>query len=141
MNHDSNAMTPTSVVAAPPGPDVNAMSVQASAGGGLADQIARLNPPQRLAAARQAEILSVIGQGLAGRPYGERRAVLAHMAPQLAARGVPPAAIAAFDPSDTNLAAALAEAGALRALLSPPAAAAGSPPGARPRSGRGRPAA
>jgi hypothetical protein len=124
MNQVTNAMTPISVVAAPPGPNVNALSGQTSAAGGLNDQIAALNPGQRLAAARQAEILSVIGQGLAGRPYGERRAVLAHMAPQLAARGVPPAAIAAFDPSDTNLAAALAEAGALRALLSPPASAA-----------------
>jgi hypothetical protein len=119
-NQETNAMIPTSVVATQPGPDVNAMSGRTSAAGGLKDQIGRLNPQQKLAAARQAEILSAIGQGLAGRPYGERRAVLAHMAPQLAARGVPPAAIAAFDPSDANLAAALAEAGALRAMLNAP---------------------
>jgi hypothetical protein len=121
MNQDANAMTPTSVLSAPPGPNVNAMTGENSAAGALRARIAGLSPQQKLAALRQAEILSAIGQGLAGRPYGERRAVLAHMAPQLAARGMPPAAVAAFDPSDSNLAAAVAEAGALRGMLSPPA--------------------
>jgi hypothetical protein len=117
MSKESNAMTPVSVVGPPPGPEVNAMTGDDGAAGALREQIARLDPQQRDAAARQAEILGAIGQGLAGRPYGERRALLAHMAPQLAARGVPPGAIAAFDPSDANLAAAMAEAGALSRML------------------------
>jgi hypothetical protein len=65
-------------------------------------QFASLNPEQRAAAPRQAEILSAIGQGLGSRPYGERRAILTHMAPQIVARGMPPDAIASFDPTDAN---------------------------------------
>jgi hypothetical protein len=72
--------------------------------------LATLSPDQRAAAARQAEILAAVGQGLAGRPYAERRAILAHMAPHLAARGVPPAVAATFDPTDENLAAAVSQA-------------------------------
>ena len=79
--------------------------------------IASLSPAQRAAAVRQAEILAAVGQGLAGRPYAERRAILAHMAPHLAARGVPPAATATFDPTDDNLAAAVSQAVSLRTRL------------------------
>ena len=80
-------------------------------------QIATLSPPQRAAAARQAEILGALGQGLAGRPYAERRALLAHMSPALAARGVDPAAIAGFDPTDANLAAAMTQAAGMKSML------------------------
>jgi hypothetical protein len=80
--------------------------------------VARLTPGQQAAAARRAEILGAIGQGLAGRPYGERRALLAHLTPQLAAGGLPPAAVAGFDPTDANLAGVVAQAAQLRGLLS-----------------------
>jgi hypothetical protein len=83
----------------------------------LRRQIAALTPPQRAAAARQAEILGALGQGLAGRPYAERRALLAHMTPALAARGVDPAAIAGFDPTDVNLSAAMTQAAGLKGML------------------------
>ncbi len=63
-----------------------------------------LGGAQRLQASQQAEILGTLGQGLANLPYASRGAVLAHLAPVLAARGLPPAAIAAFDPTDANLA-------------------------------------
>jgi hypothetical protein len=97
-------------------------------GDDLGRQLAALSPDQRAAAAQQAEILAAVGQGLAGRPYAERRAILAHMAPHLAARGVSPEVAAGFDPTDSNLAAAVGQALKLRTLLaSGPAA---SPPGA-----------
>jgi hypothetical protein len=91
--------------AAPPDPEA------------LRRQIAALTPPQRAAAGRQAEILGALGQGLAGRPYAERRALLAHLTPALAARGVDPAAITGFDPTDANLAAAVTQAAGLKAML------------------------
>jgi hypothetical protein len=96
------------------------------------DAIASLSPDQRAAAARQAEILAAVGQGLAGRPYPERQAILAHMAPHLAARGVPPSVTAGFDPTDDNLAAAVSQALSLRARLAsgpaaPPPEAPGGP--------------
>jgi hypothetical protein len=90
-----------------------------------ARRIAALSPAQRAAAAQQAEILAAVGQGLAGRPYAERRVILAHMAPHLAARGVSPAVATGFDPTDENLAAAVGQALSLRAQLA-------SAPGASP---------
>jgi hypothetical protein len=65
------------------------------------------------------ELLGAISQGLAGRAYPERRAILMHMAPQLAAQGMPPAILAAFDPTDANLAAAAGEAEAVKRIVQP----------------------
>ncbi|HEY1559380.1 MAG TPA: hypothetical protein VGF71_00670 [Caulobacteraceae bacterium] len=72
-------------------------------------------------AARNAEILTVAAQGLAGRTYAERKAIMVHMAPHLAALGVGGedggGAIKAFDPTDTNIAQAVGEAAILRGML------------------------
>jgi hypothetical protein len=99
------------------GPQVNAMT--GADPGPVGEQLARLGPERRAFAARQMEMLGAISQGLAGRPYAERRAILAHLAPQLAAQGVPPAILAAFDPTDANLAAAAGEAEAVRRAVQP----------------------
>ena len=101
------------------GPQVNAMTGAAADPGPLGEQLARLGPEQRAFAARQMEMLGAISQGLAGRAYPERRAILRHMAPQLAAQGVPPAILAAFDPTDANLATAAGEAEAVRRAVQP----------------------
>ena len=109
---------------------VNAFAPQAP--NDLSGRLAALSPDQRAAAARQAELLAAVGQGLAGRPYAERQAILAHMAPHLAARGVPPEVAAGFDPTDENLAAAVSQALSLRAKLA--GGPGESPPGAPARS-------
>lgn len=70
--------------------------------------------PRRVPAAEQAEVLGGVALGLKSIPYAERGAVLAHLTPALAARGLPPEAIAEFDPSDENLDAAMAEIQAAR---------------------------
>jgi hypothetical protein len=62
-------------------------------------------------------MLGAIGHGLAGRPYAERRALLAHLAAPLAAQGLAPAAVADFDPTDDNLAAVIGQADTVRGLL------------------------
>ncbi len=108
----SRAATPASNAFRPPAPTAGPTDYGA--------QIRALSPPQRVAAARQAEILSVIGQGLAGYPYAQRRSILDHLAPPLAARGVPPETLRAFDPTDDNLAAALAEVAGIRRRLAGP---------------------
>jgi hypothetical protein len=108
---------PTSVTGAVPGPQINGMTGAAMDAGPLGQRLALLSPEQRVIAARRMEMLGAISQGLAGRAYPERRAILDHMTPQLAAHGVPPALIAAFDPTDANLAAAAGEAEAVRRLL------------------------
>lgn len=69
--------------------------------------VAAMSPGARPAAGERAELLSGVGQGLKGVPYARRGAVLAHMGPALAARGVPAQAIAEFDPTDANLDAAV----------------------------------
>jgi len=97
-----------------PGGRVNAMRGAGDPG----RQIGELSPPQRVAAARQAEILTVIGQGLAAYPYVQRRSILDHLTPSLAARGVAPDTLRGFDPTDDNLAAALGEVAAIRQRLS-----------------------
>ena len=115
MSQNALQATPVSVSAS----ESYAMTGQAAADPGpAAKRLAALGPEQRAATARRMEVLGAISQGLAGRPYGERRAILGHMAPQLAAQGAPPAMIAAFDPTDTNLAAAAREAEAVRGMLS-----------------------
>jgi len=76
-----------------------------------------LSGPARDAAAERAELLGAIGAGLQGVPYAARPSILAHMAPALAARGVAPQAIASFDPTDDNLAAAVREARAWQGAL------------------------
>lgn len=132
MGNETNAMIPRSVVSTP---GASAPGAKGSAGSGanaltgadggangpdaLRRQFASLSPEQRAAAGRQAEILSAVGQGLARRPYGERRAILAHMAPQLIARGMPSEAIGSFDPTDDNLASVVDQAGALGRMLAP----------------------
>jgi len=112
-----NALKATPVSVSAPGPEVNAMTSAAADPGPLAQRLAALGPAQRAATARRMEMLGAISQGLAGRAYAERRAILGHMAPQLADEGVPPAMIAAFDPTDANLAAAAREAEAVRGML------------------------
>jgi hypothetical protein len=105
-----NALTSAPVSLSPP-PETNAMTGTSP---GAAAQLARLTPAGRTLAAQRADVLGAISQGLAGRPYGERALILAHMAPKLAALGVPTALLARFDPTDTNLAAVSAEAGEVR---------------------------
>jgi len=112
-----NALKATPVSVSAPGPEVNAMTGGAADPGPLAQRLAALGPAQRAATARRMEMLGAISQGLAGRAYAERRAILGHMAPQLAGEGVPPAMIAALDPTDANLAAAAGEAEAVRGML------------------------
>ena len=126
MDERQNAMRPP----ATPAGGVNAFRPgQAPASApDLGQQIAALSPDQRAAAARQAEILAALGQSLAGRPYGERRAILAHMAPHLAVRGVAPATVAGFDPTDSNLAASVGHAVILRGMLTGAAAPDGPTP-------------
>lgn len=58
-------------------------------------------PPWEPAA--RADLIAGIAQGLQGAPYGERRAMLTHLTPALAAHGLPAAAIRDFDPTDANL--------------------------------------
>ena len=95
----------------------NAMAPDPPAGASLADRIAGMSDEARAGAARQAEILGAVAAGLKGHPYTERPALLAHLAPALAARGLPPQAIAAFDPTDDNLDATAASAQALGGML------------------------
>jgi hypothetical protein len=111
MRDDPNAMIGPGP--ASPRADVNAFTGAPN----LASSVAGLAPGARAAAAGRAEILGAIGQGLAGRPYAERRALLAHLTPQLAARGVPAAAVADFDPTDANLAAVMEQVATARGLL------------------------
>ncbi len=114
----SNAMNPGGPRAsAPSQPTTNAMPGTDRAAADLDRRLSALTPPQKAAAARQAEILSVVGQGLAAYPYGERRAILDHLTPALAARGVAPAMLGAFDPTDANLAETLGAVTAIRRRL------------------------
>ena len=55
-------------------------------------------PPAQ--ARRRVEIYATLGAGLLGRPYEERRAILAHLAPALVKEGLSPAAVNHFDPTD-----------------------------------------
>jgi len=95
----------------------NAMTGADPAAQALRERIGALNPAQRAFAGHQAEIMTVVGQGLAQLPYAQRRSVLDHMTPALAARGVAPGAIQEFDPTDENLQSALGSAQAIRGLL------------------------
>ena len=113
MSQNALRATPVSVSA----PESYAMTGAAPGPATLSARLAALSPEQRAATVRRMEMLGAISQGLAGRAYGERRAILGHMAPQLAAQGAPPAMIAAFDPTDANLAAAADEAEAVRGML------------------------
>ncbi len=89
--------------------------------GSVRERVAGMSNEAKALAARQAEILAVAGQGLAGRPYAERKSILAHMAPHLAALGVGGenggGPIDAFDPTDANIARAVGEAVILRGML------------------------
>ena len=66
---------------------------------------------------RMGWLRAAVGLGLKGVPYAERPAVLGHLTPALAARGVPAAAIAGFDPTDDALDAAVASARSLHGML------------------------
>ncbi len=87
----------------------------------LAAHIAAMSPAERAGAGRRADLLAAVGLGLKSVPYTERPTVLAYMTPALAAHGVPPAAIAGFDPTDEALDAAVASARSLEGMLGPPA--------------------
>lgn len=103
------------------------------------ERLAAMSPGAKALAARQAEILTVAGQGLVGRPYEERKQILAHMAPHLAAVGVGRSdgagAVSGFDPTDANLAQAIGEAVILRGMLGDPPAPNGIPGPAAPSLG------
>lgn len=102
----------------PAGPaDAAANPFRGADSAALSQRVAALDKAGRGQATQQAEILGSVGAGLAAMPYPQRRTVLDHMMPVLAARGLPPAAVAAFDPTDANLAAAVAQASALGDLL------------------------
>jgi hypothetical protein len=79
-----------------------------------------LSGDERAGAATQAELLTNLGTGLRAYPYGERARILRHLAPALAARGVPAQALAGFDPTDQALDATLSAARALQARLAAP---------------------
>jgi hypothetical protein len=80
-------------------------------------RLGALRGPARAAAAGRADLFASLAGALAGRPYAERRAILDHMAPDLAAQGVPAEALRAFDPSDEALAGLGATARALAERL------------------------
>jgi hypothetical protein len=69
----------------------------------MAGHIASLDGPGRARAAEQADLLTSLGTGLRAYPYAQRPRILAHLAPALIARGAPPEALAAFDPTDDAL--------------------------------------
>jgi hypothetical protein len=69
----------------------------------MAAHVASLDGPGRARAAEQAELLASLGTGLRAYPYPQRPRILAHLAPALIARGAPPQALAAFDPTDAAL--------------------------------------
>ncbi len=83
----------------------------------LARRIAAMSQAERASASQRADLLAAVGLGLKGVPYAERAAVLSHMTAALAAHGLPPAAIAAFDPTDEALDAAVASARSLEGML------------------------
>lgn len=87
---------------------------------GVAARVAALTPDARARSLRQAELLANVGVGLRGVAYGERRAVLGHIAPALAARGVPAGDIAAFDPTDEAIDAVVAQAARLGRMITSP---------------------
>ena len=74
------------------------------------DPAVALSPAQRQAASQRVEAIGALASALASRPYEERGAIIAHMAPALTASGLPAAAIGSFDPTDAALEAARAEA-------------------------------
>jgi hypothetical protein len=98
----------------------NALTATASAGDPLEAQIGALDGPGRARAAEQADLLASLGSGLRAYPYAQRPGILAHLAPALAARGVPRQVLARFDPTDEALAAVRGQALALGARLQAP---------------------
>lgn len=90
-----------------------------AAGDRVAGRVAALTADERASGARQAELLANVGIGLKAVPYAERRAVLGHMTPALAARGVPVGEVAAFDPTDAAIDAVVAQAERLGRMLAP----------------------
>ena len=88
--------------------------------------IAALDAQGRAGAARRAQIVGAVGIALKQAPYFQRRSILAHMAPDLAAHGLAADAVAAFDPTAANIDAQPAIAGSLAQSLAdapPPAGA------------------
>ena len=99
----------------------NAMAspLPAATPGQAADPVAALTPGQRQAASQRVELIGALASALASRPYEERGAILAHMAPALGATGLPAEAISRFDPTDEALQEARAEAEQWRGRLAP----------------------
>lgn len=64
---------------------------------------------------RRAELFGALGLALLGRPYDERRAILAHLAPVLTKEGLSVSTIARFDPTDAAIEESLERARALGA--------------------------
>ena len=91
------------------------------------DPVAAMTEAQRAAAADRADILANMAVGLKSRPYDERAAVLAHLAPALAGQGFAPEVVRAFDASDENLEAVAASARALSGQLTARQAQGGEP--------------
>lgn len=79
--------------------------------------LATLSEAQRKLESDHAEVLAGIGHGLLARPYEERKSIIAHMAPALAARGFKPEEIAGFDPTDENITALQNSAMTLKDIL------------------------
>ncbi|MGH7011310.1 MAG: hypothetical protein ACREEX_10785, partial [Caulobacteraceae bacterium] len=77
---------------------------------------------QRLMAARRAEILTSMATGLKSRPYEERGAIVAHLAPQLTKLGIAPSLISGFDPTDFDVEALAATTARLARTLQQPMA-------------------
>ena len=95
----------------------NAFSPQTPGNTAGPPAMAGLDDSARARAAEQMDLVGAIGAGLKSHAYTERRALLDHMTPALAARGVPPGVITAFDPTDENLDAMIADAQGLGAKL------------------------
>ena len=86
----------------------------------VASRIANLDPAARGWASQQAELIGSLGAGLSAFPYVQRPGILAHLAPALIARGLPPEALASFDPTDAALDDAMSAARSLGARLNGP---------------------
>ena len=76
-----------------------------------------LTPEQRASVSQRAEIVGALSQGLASLPYLARAGALAHIAPALAAGGVPADSLVRFDPTDEALARVSATTSALQDWL------------------------
>ncbi|HWE98688.1 MAG TPA: hypothetical protein VG248_02725 [Caulobacteraceae bacterium] len=107
------------IAALPPAAGGTNAMARGTADAGPADPIGALAPAQRATAARRAELRGAMAAGVIQRPYEERRAIIAHLAPALQAQGMTAAAIGSFDPTDEALAGLRQTAAGLLERLSP----------------------